>query len=270
MVRIPITMCHGIRHDGDYPLTPDHLDRLVKIAAELNFESINYNQLFQWFREGGKLPPRPIMFDFDHPVKSMRYEIHDVLSKYGYAGNLFINTGPVDDLYAKPMPPDPLREIMTWDEIGQLIESGWHIGAHTVTHPNLSELSLEDASGEKLRAELEQCDETLKKYLGITPQDFAFTGTSWSSIAEREVSKRYRFGRLWIVGTEYQVDGETMRYADLVGVDGPDEEDGGPPMAARYITKDSPPYRLPSMEIQRPLIYDTDAFRRYLEGALRT
>ena len=72
------------------------------------------------------------------------------------------------------------------------------------------------------------------------------------------------------MGTEYQVDGETMRYADLVGVDDPDEEDGGPPTAARYITKDSPPYRLPSMEIQRPLIYDTDAFRRYLEGALGT
>ena len=101
MVRIPITMCHGIRHDGDYPLTSDHLDRLVKIAAELNFESIDYNQLFRWFREGGKLPARPIMFDFDHPVKSMRYEIHDVLSKYGYAGNLFINTGPVDELYAQ-------------------------------------------------------------------------------------------------------------------------------------------------------------------------
>ena len=245
MVRIPITMCHGIRYEGNYPLTSDHLDRLVKIAAELNFESINYNQLFQWFLEGGKLPSRPIMFDFDHPVKSMRYEIHDVLSKYGYAGNLFINTGPVDELYAKPMPSDSFREIMTWDEIGQLVESCWHIGAHTVTHPNLSELSLEDASGEKLRAELEQCDETLKKYLGITPQDFAFTGTSWSSIAEHEVCLLYTS-------------------------DAADEEDGGPPMAARYITKDSLPYRLPSMEIQRPLIYDTDAFRRYLEGALRT
>ena len=268
MMRIPITMCHGINPSGDYPLTAEHLERLVKIAAELNFESIDYNHLDQWFREEGELPPRPIMFDFDHPVKSMRYEMHDVLAKFGYSGNLFINTEPLDELYSKPIPPKDIRDIMTWDEVGQLMESGWHIGAHTVTHPNLSQLSLEDTSGEKLRAELEQCDETLKKRLGITPQDFAFTGTSWSSSAEREVSKRYRFGRLWIVGTEYQVDGKTMRYADLVGVDGDDEEDGGPPMAARYITKDSPPYRLPSMEIQRQLIYHPDAFRYYLEGAL--
>ena len=52
MVRIPITMCHGIRHDGDHPLTADHLDRLVKIAAELNFESINYDQLNGFKKEG--------------------------------------------------------------------------------------------------------------------------------------------------------------------------------------------------------------------------
>ncbi len=76
------------------------------------------------------------------------------------------------------------------------------------------------------------------------------------------------FGRLWIVGTHYQADGREIRYADLVGAPGEDEADGGPPLAARYITRDSHPYRLPSMEIQRPLIYSPEAFRAYLEGAL--
>ena len=65
----------------------------------------------------------------------------------------------------------------------------------------------------------------------------------------------------------YEADGAQVRYADLVGVAGQDEADGGPPHAARYITKDSPPYRLPSMEMGR-LIYEHDAFRRYLTGAL--
>jgi hypothetical protein len=131
----------------------------------------------------------------------------------------------------------------------------------------LSQLSADDPSGDQLRRELEQCDETLTRRLGIAPRDFAFTGTSWSSVAEREVMKRYRFGRLWIVGAEYQVDGRPMRYADLVGVAGVDEADGGPPQAARYITEESNPYRLPSMEIQA-LLYEPAAFRAYLEGAL--
>jgi hypothetical protein len=68
-------------------------------------------------------------------------------------------------------------------------------------------------------------------------------------VAEQRVMERYRFGRLWIVGSQYQAD-------------------GGPPMAARYITGDTPAYRLPSMELQCALSHDPAAFRRYLEGAL--
>ena len=35
MTRIPITMCHGINPEGEFPLTVQHLDELVAIAAEL-------------------------------------------------------------------------------------------------------------------------------------------------------------------------------------------------------------------------------------------
>ena len=260
-------MCHGVDTEKrpQMPLTTETFDALVSIASEMGFESIDYNRLDDWRTGRADLPPRPIMFDFDHPVRSMRYEIHDVLSRYGYAGNLFINTAPMvrsdDALRAKFGP------CMTWNEIGELMDARWHIGAHTVNHPNLSQLSLTDPDGSRLRGELAECDATIQRHLGVTPRDFAFTGTSFSSTARNEVAKRYRFGRLWIVGSIYQVDGRKIRYADLVGVPGDDEEDGGPPTAARYITRQSDPYLLPSMEFQA-LIYETTAFRRYLEGAL--
>ncbi|MDA0747546.1 MAG: polysaccharide deacetylase family protein [bacterium] len=263
-MRIPITMCHGINPKGDFPLTHEHFGALISIARELDFTSINYNDLAAWREGQQELPDRPIMFDFDHPVKSMRGDIHDVLSNNEYTGNLFINTGMMDP---QSTCYDP--GTMTWDEVRELVDLGWHMGAHTVTHPNLSKLFEQDPSGEQLARELEECDQKLQSELGIEPQDFAFTGTSWSSAAEEQVKRRYRFGRLWIVGTEYQADGKTIRYADLVGVSGPDEPDGGPPAEARYITRDSHPYRLPSMEIQRALIYSPEAFRRYLEGALQ-
>ena len=159
---------------------------------------------------------------------------------------------------------------MSWDDVRELVDFGWHIGAHTVTHPNLSELAAKDPDGEKLRWELETCDATLSEQLGIVPKDFAFTGTSWSSEAEKQVSARYRFGRFWIVGTHCEADGKQIRLADLLGTQGEDEHDGGPPMASRYITRDSHPHRLPSIEIQRDLIYRPEAFRTYLKGALAT
>lgn len=261
-MRIPITMCHGISEGGQYPLTTTHFDALIAIAREMGFESVGYDQLAAWRDGAAGLPERPIVFDFDHPAKSMRTGIHQVLDRHGYRGNLFINTGWMD-----PSHEGYGTDTMTWDEVRELVDASWHIGAHTVTHPNLSELVADDPGGEKLRWELETCDATLERELGFAPRDFAFTGTSWSSVAEAEVMKRYRFGRLWIVGSEYQADGKTIRYAELAGVDGEDEADGGPPAAARYITEATPPYRLPSMEIQAPLIHGPGAFRAYLEGA---
>ena len=266
-LRIPITMCHGIVTEGDRPLTVDHLDGLVRIASEMGFESIDYDDLAAWRAGSDTLPERPIMFDFDHPVRSMRYEVRDVLATRGYTGNLFIYTSPYDPEYDRPLPWDAALDHLTWDELGELREAGWHIGAHTISHPNLSELAAEDPDGRIIATELDRSNETIRRHLGFVPADFAFTGTSWSSIAEREVKKRYRFGRLWIIGSEYTADGRTVRYADLAGTAGPDEPDGGPPHASRYITAESGPYRLPSMELQA-LIHDPAAFRAYLEGAL--
>ncbi len=262
-MRIPITMCHGVSEKLDI----SHFEHYFRIAREMSFESISYDDLAAWRSGEDEIAKRPIMFDFDHPAKSIRHGIHPVMSEFGFAGTLFINTGPMEAMYSGALPAFEDREFMTWEEIGELMDAGWRIGSHTHTHPNLSKLCLEDPSGEQIRDEMEMCDRILERELSIAAKDFAFTGTSWSSVAEREVKKRYRFGRLWIIGSMYEADGRPVRYADLVGVPGADEKDDGPPYAARYITRDANPYKLPSMELER-LVHDYDAFRAYLERAL--
>ncbi len=152
------------------------------------------------------------------------------------------------------------------EEIEELVQEGWTIGAHTHTHPDLSNLAIKDPTGDLIQQELERCDSILEHRLSIKPRYFAFTGTSWSSVAETEVKKRYKLGRLWIIDSHYQADGETIRYADLIGQTGPDEIDGGPPMPSRYINRNTKPFMIPSMEIEG-LIYEYDDFIRYLTEA---
>lgn len=270
MLRIPVTMCHGIDPANPDPwlnLTQPHFEGLVRMASEMGFESISYDDLAAWRAGSATLPRKPILFDFDHPMRSMRYEVHETLNKYGYRGNLFVNTGMLDKVHSELYPKDSKLVIMTWDELREIKDLGWHIGAHTVTHPSLSRLGVEDPSGRRIREELEACDARLKEELGVVAKDFAFTGTSWSKVAEDEVARRYRFGRLWIIGSEYDADGKRIRFADLVGSSEPDDADGGPPMATRYITKETHAYRLPSVEIQSTLIATPQQFRRYLDGA---
>ena len=266
--RIPITMSHGVGHTngGVRNEKAEHFDRQCQVAHALGCESIDYDDLQAWRNGTKKLPRRPLMLDFDHPGITMRFEVLEVLKRYGFRGTLFINTAGIEKMVQGPLPDPATRQFMTWEEVGELVAAGWKIGAHTVNHPNLSELSRKDPSGARLREELDQSNETIQRRLGIKPLDFAFTGTSWSSAAEREVMKRYRFGRLWIIGNQYKADGQAIRYSDLVGVPGPDEADGGPPKDARYITRETNPYRLPSMDLDH-LIHAPEAFRRYLEEA---
>ena len=138
-MRIPITMCHGIRPTvtgGDlrHPLTAEHFGRLMAIATEMGFQSISCDDLAAWRAGTATLPDRPIMIDFDHPVTSMRWEVYEALERYGYKGNLFIYTSPYDPSYDRPLALAQVPDHMPWDEVRELHAAGWHIGAHTVSH----------------------------------------------------------------------------------------------------------------------------------------
>ena len=106
-MRIPITMCHGIRPATTgalrHPLTEERFDTLMGIAAGTGFYSINYDQLADWRDGTGSLPERPIMIDFDHPVVSMRRKVFQTLERYGFKRNLFIYTSPYGPDYPRPL-----------------------------------------------------------------------------------------------------------------------------------------------------------------------
>lgn len=261
-------MCHGIvRWKREIPLDSERFENYFRIASELGFQSISYSDLEGWRNGTKKLPEHPIMFDFDHPELSIYRKIWPIMARYSYKGNLFVYTNPIEKLYVSRNEKADSRTCMNWEEMNELMSSGWNIGSHMHIHYNMAYLAKKDPTGALIKEQFEICDEYLLKNLGLISRDFAFTSTTWSAIAEEEVKKRYRFGRLWIIGPEYQTDTGKIRFADLVGIPGEDEIDGGPPIQARYITEESDPYRLPSMELEY-LIFEYDAYRKYLTAAL--
>lgn len=265
-LRIPITIAHSVDPKRKLPMTLDRFETYFRIAAEMGFHSISYDQLEAWMEGRRDLPSRPILFDFDHPEYSLYHEVWPVMKAHGFTGNLFVNTGQMEKLYSDGKQDDPTRITMTWEELGEMVAGGWQIGAHTHTHPNICDLCMADPSGDKIRWELDTCNIQLRERLGIEPRAFAYTGETFHSLAEVEVKARYRFARLWITGQVYWADGQLLKVQDIMGQPGPDEADGGPPLASRYITNASDPYRLPSMGLGY-LAYEYDAFRLYLEGA---
>lgn len=173
-VKIPIHMSHGVDRvptptsaNGRKTLTAEGMDALYRIARDMGFESIGYDDLERWRAGLGALPRRPMMIDFDHPTITMRYEVNDIMQRYGYRPTLFIRTFDIEKQHNAPGPmPKPAdRTVMTWDEVGELQQMGWHMAAHTVTHPNLSDLSVKDPSGAQIAEELDTSNATIRQRL---------------------------------------------------------------------------------------------------------
>src|SRR5215218_2270442 len=70
---------------------------------------------------------------------------------------LTFDDGYVDDQREHP---DVMRS-MTWDQVGEMVEAGTEIGAHTMTHPKLSTLH-----GEELRQQLVDSRKAVMDKLG--------------------------------------------------------------------------------------------------------
>jgi peptidoglycan/xylan/chitin deacetylase (PgdA/CDA1 family) len=58
---------------------------------------------------------------------------------------------------------------MSWEQLGTLAEAGWEIGAHTRTHPHLTELD-DAALTEELQASRRDCE----SQLGLPCRSFAY------------------------------------------------------------------------------------------------
>ncbi len=276
--RIACTMCHGVYPDDDVPpvkqpnhvrLTRSRFESVLKQMTAAGAASIGYDDLEAW-RAGRPSAPngKCVLIDFDHPVRLIWENALPLLEVYGFRANLFVNTSGIEAEGASP-PPNGKREFMTWDQVGALAARGWTIGCHTVHHHPFWKMAEEDVTGGRIRQELSQADETIERRIGVRPKELAYTGRSWSPLGEKIAKERYRFARLWLTGRVYRVgDGTTTHEtteAEVLGVAGPTEADGGPPYAARYITRATDPYRLPSVDLEY-LLKTEAAIQHYLDG----
>ena len=82
------------------------------------------------------------------------------MQQYGFQGTMYVITQKVGTTHED-------ESLMTWEQIQELHDAGWEIGAHSATHPNLVELSQEE-----LTKELDQSYNDLT-FRGYEPVGFA-------------------------------------------------------------------------------------------------
>jgi peptidoglycan/xylan/chitin deacetylase (PgdA/CDA1 family)/glycosyltransferase involved in cell wall biosynthesis len=196
---IPILMYHKI---PDIPLNSKHrifvtkkkFEKHLRFYKSRGLTSITFKDYIA-FANGDKsireFPKKPIILTFDDGYEDNYRNMLPLAKKYGFKGVLFLlgnfslhgNTWDTGE-------ESETNRLMTFDQKKEFLNAGWEIGAHTLSHCDLTTLSEEKAT-----EEIEMSKIFLEEKLQTNVISFAYPFGIYNEQIKEMVKKAgYNFG----------------------------------------------------------------------------
>ncbi|MEH3054870.1 MAG: polysaccharide deacetylase family protein [Patulibacter minatonensis] len=160
--RIPILMYHvlGTPSGSSLPdlwVSKERFREQMAALKAAGYQGITLKAAFGAWETGGPLPPKPVIVSFDDGYLSHATVAAPTLRKYGWPGVL--------NLELKNLGKDGLPRHLALE----MANEGWEIDSHTLTHPDLR-----NVSAEQLKTELDDSRVQIKQIFGTAPQYFCY------------------------------------------------------------------------------------------------
>jgi len=166
---VPILMYHRIEETtvtGDnaaYFCSPKRLAQHVKALKDAGYTAVTLQQVYDYWHNGGTLPEKPVVLSFDDGTSGIADNGGPVLRKYGWPGVLSVIVPNINDSGGSLS--------MTPTQIRTLIDDGWELDSHSMTHPNLTTVN-----ADRLRYELEESRRRLQEQFDQPVNFFCYPG----------------------------------------------------------------------------------------------
>jgi peptidoglycan/xylan/chitin deacetylase (PgdA/CDA1 family) len=178
-LRIPILMYHSISEDnenGVHPYyrtstSPNIFAGHMKFLYENNYSVIDLNEAVCQLEVSKSIKHSTgkqmnfVVITFDDGFRDFYTQAFPILRKYGFVATVFLPTSFIDKKELKLKKKEHLR----WDEVKQLHKNGIRFGSHTVTHPQLKLLKIDE-----IEYELKHSKETLEEKIGNVIDSFSY------------------------------------------------------------------------------------------------
>jgi glycosyltransferase involved in cell wall biosynthesis len=150
------------------------------------------------FRRERRLPPaRSVVLTFDDGYTDVKEIAWPILREHGATATVFLVSGSMGETNRWDSGPPPAgRQVLSWDDAVVLRDAGITLGAHTVTHPRLTDIDAERAENEIRRSRSD-----LAEHLGDI-QHFAYPyGKTSDALADVALRAGYVTGSSMEPGT---------------------------------------------------------------------
>lgn len=141
----------------------------VKWLRENGYTAVTLSQVQDAWHAGATLPAKPVVLSFDDGYLGQYLDAMPILRSEGWAGLLNLKSEGSD---------------LTLKQVKKMIAAGWEIGSHTVTHPDLR-----NVSGAALREEVAGSKERLERDLGVQIENFCYPAGMYDDEALKAVEE---------------------------------------------------------------------------------
>jgi peptidoglycan/xylan/chitin deacetylase (PgdA/CDA1 family) len=169
---VPILMYHAISPapaDSPYPelFVPEaEFDEQMKWLAEEGYNGVTLGEVFSAWDDGEPIAENPVVVSFDDGLRSQYVGGRPVLEELGWPAVLNLKVESLDQ--------GELTEPM----VEELIDAGWEVDSHTISHADVSGLD-----GEELRHEVEDSRTELSERFGVSVDFFAYPAGEYDTEA---------------------------------------------------------------------------------------
>lgn len=173
--RVPILMYHQVAPQASpdfrkYTVSPRALALQMSYLSLARYNPVSMDEVIASHRNGPPLPPRPVAITFDDGYQGCIDHAVPVLRSFGFRATFFIVAGLVGHTSRWLFEERRLQvQLFDWQAACQLEHEGHRCEAHSMTHPHLTDLSLDEC-----RYELLESRRVIEGHLGRSVRHFAY------------------------------------------------------------------------------------------------
>ena len=170
---VPILMYHSISDEDESnahayyrtKTSPAMFAAQLKYLRENGYETCSLARAVQQVQTQSRAGAKLVVITFDDGYRNFYHHAFPVLNQHGFSATVFLPTAYIGESPVAFKGTD----CLTWSEVRELSQNGIVFGSHTVSHPQLHELSVA-----KIQEEIVNSRKTIEEMLGCAVHSFAY------------------------------------------------------------------------------------------------